>query len=267
MEPDMVISSLSNETIGKIHAEHITLDSELRALPDSVLREFGLLWGDIARLRKRTRTNDDDDDNNEDDDCARTRRDATNRARNTEFLVSRGIVTDPFEVAHLSPKNWAAGLVHLPDRWRLLLPSTPAQAWEEIRFVTRVASQIVGGTLPDAELVIWCRLVVLLGKLRFPQQAWDIERLFDARLVTEKEDLHHPGVQVRMIHEFFKQLEDTSKKRTPGPDPPNNSPKDTNKETASRTGYQGRNYNPNFRHNSSSNNNNYKKPTTTNPGN
>jgi hypothetical protein len=45
--------------------------------------------------------------------------------------------------------------------------------------------------LPDAELAIWCRLAVLLVKLRFPQQAWDIERLFDARLVTEKRLFQH----------------------------------------------------------------------------
>jgi hypothetical protein len=214
---DEYIATLPADVQMALEEELVTSSAQLRALSDTTLRALGLKLGDIARLRPAKRTREEE----EDDDDGRQRRDASSRARNTETLMARGILSDPYDTSRLSPKNWLLGLDHIEDRWRAASRDVNPHTWEELRFAIRVA-KLLDQDPAAASLAIWSRLIVLQGKIRFPLAAAEAEKNLEAKLVNEREDIEAPGTQLRVALEFLRALSETKPKPPPQPNHNNN---------------------------------------------
>jgi hypothetical protein len=214
---DDFINTLPADVQVALEEELITSTTQLRALSDTTLRALGLKLGDIARLRPAKRTREEEDD----DDEGRQRRDAFSRARNTENLMAKGILSDPYETSRLSPKNWQLGLDHIEDRWRAVSRDVNPHTWEELRFAIRVA-KLLDQDPAAASLAIWSRLIVLQGKIRFPLAAAEAEKSLEARLVNEREDIEAPGTQLRVALEFLRALSESKPRPPPQPNHNNN---------------------------------------------
>jgi hypothetical protein len=207
---DDFIKALDPEIQRKVAAEGILWVDELREVPDAELKTLGLRLGDIARLRltKRGRAGEDDDDDAE----GRERRDARGRAARTDSLVASGILADPMKLARLAPKNWAGGVEDVVGGWRSLCTHAHPLTWEEIGFLARLVRLLEEGT--DPRELVWSRLVVTLGKAKFPAAANQAEAAWEAKLVRATDGHSSTAAQVRLATEYLE------KPWAPPPNPP-----------------------------------------------
>ncbi len=202
---DNFISTLTPVAQANILREAVLSAEELQELPDSALKELGLRLGDVARLRRRKRGRQDQEAD-DDDDESRARRDVSQRTANTISLIGSGLLADPWQINRLPPKNWAGGVDDVVACWRLLCPQAHPLAWEEAAFLCRVVRQLetVGSPLlEDLRVAVWSRLVVCLGKARFPFAAGEVEKAWETKLVKERECVGEAAVMVRVVLEFM----------------------------------------------------------------
>lgn len=213
---DDFITALSDETKAKVIEAGINKREELAVLSSEQLNGLGLKLGDIARLRlldkeKRTREVDDE---TEMADRKQARQEA-NRLR----LIEEGVLADTDGLQALLPKNWVEGVqayTVLLDRWRSLPGGSNLHVWEEIQTLIVMIAKTrpkAPNTVTDKSLdfVMWSRLMVIYLKLRHPKTAMQVDPMWKALWVAEKDDCTSAATQFKVLNaaiEKAKQLKE-----------------------------------------------------------